>query len=84
VAVDLPGLPWRHERRRSGGESAHILEESRIAASLNHPHVIPIYNMRSGSGPLHIVNRYVSGAGLAASSHHFSPFSHLRITFGPL
>jgi hypothetical protein len=81
VAVDLPGLPWRHERRRSGGESAHILEESRIAASLNHPHVISIHNMPPGSGLLYIVNRYVSGTGparifaslfaLFPSSHHF-------------
>src|ERR1700745_2271093 len=41
---------------------ARFLEESRIAASLNHPNVIPIYDMGSQDGLLYIAMRYVSGA----------------------
>jgi hypothetical protein len=43
---------------------ARFLEESRIAASLNHPNVIPIYDMGSSQGLLYIAMRYVSGTDL--------------------
>ncbi|MFY9929661.1 MAG: serine/threonine-protein kinase [Streptosporangiaceae bacterium] len=41
-----------------------FLEESRIAASLNHPNVIPIYDTGSSEGLLYIAMRYVSGTDL--------------------
>ena len=43
---------------------ARFLEESRIAASMNHPNVIPIYDMGSSEGLLYIAMRYVSGTDL--------------------
>ena len=43
---------------------ARFLEESRIAASLNHPNVIPIHDMGSDDGLLYIAMRYVSGTDL--------------------
>jgi len=43
---------------------ARFLEESRIAASLNHPNVIPIHDMGSSDGLLYIAMRYVSGTDL--------------------
>ena len=43
---------------------ARFLEESRIAASLNHPNVIPIYDMGSQEDLLYIAMRYVSGTDL--------------------
>ena len=43
---------------------ARFLKESRIAASLNHPNIIPIYDMGSSDGLLYIAMRYVSGADL--------------------
>jgi serine/threonine protein kinase len=43
---------------------ARFLEESRIAASLNHPNVIPIYDMGSSGDLLYIAMRYVSGTDL--------------------
>src|SRR5260370_1477868 len=43
---------------------APFLEESRIAASLNHPHVIPIYRTGSNDGMLSIPLRYVAGTDL--------------------
>jgi hypothetical protein len=43
---------------------ARFLEESRSAASLNHPNVIPIYDTGSSGGLLYIAMRYVSGTDL--------------------
>ncbi|HEY6280106.1 MAG TPA: protein kinase, partial [Streptosporangiaceae bacterium] len=43
-----------------------FLKESRIAASLNHPNVIPIYDMGSHEDLLYIAMRYVVGADLRA------------------
>jgi serine/threonine protein kinase len=43
---------------------ARFLNESRIAASLNHPNVIPIYDMGSHEGLLYIAMRYVAGSDL--------------------
>src|SRR2546423_831295 len=43
---------------------ARFLEESRIAASLNHPNVIPIYDMGSSNELLYIAMRYVSGTDM--------------------
>jgi hypothetical protein len=43
---------------------ARFLEESRTAASLNHPNVIPIYDTGSSAGLLYIAMRYVSGTDL--------------------
>jgi hypothetical protein len=43
---------------------ARFLEESRIAASLNHPNVIPIYDMGSHGDLLYIAMRYVSGTDM--------------------
>jgi serine/threonine-protein kinase len=41
-----------------------FLAESRIAASMNHPHVIPIYDVGSSDGLLYIAMRRVSGTDL--------------------
>ena len=39
-------------------------EESKIAAALNHPHVIPIHDFGSSDGLLSLAMRYVSGTDL--------------------
>ncbi len=41
-----------------------FLDESRIAASMNHPHVIPIYDVGEGDGLLYIAMRRVPGGNL--------------------
>jgi serine/threonine protein kinase len=41
-----------------------FLEESRIAASMNHPNVIPIHDMGSSNGLLYIAMRCVTGTDL--------------------
>jgi serine/threonine protein kinase len=43
---------------------ARFLQESRIAASLNHPHVIPIFDTGPCDGLLYIAMRYVAGRDL--------------------
>jgi len=55
---------------------ARFLQESRIAASLNHPNVIPIYDMGPYEDMLYIAMRYVSGADLRSvlkAQHRISP-----------
>ena len=42
-----------------------FLRESRIAASLDHPHVIPIYQAGEDNGVLFLAMRYVEGSDLA-------------------
>ncbi len=42
-----------------------FLRESRIAASLDHPHVIPIYGAGEDDGVLYLAMRYVEGSDLA-------------------
>jgi YVTN family beta-propeller protein len=42
-----------------------FLRESRIAASLDHPHVIPIYQAGEQDGVLYLAMRYVEGTDLA-------------------
>ena len=42
-----------------------FLRESRIAASLDHPHVIPIYQAGEETGLLYLAMRYVEGTDLA-------------------
>ena len=42
-----------------------FLRESRIAASLDHPHVIPIYQAGDEDGLLYLAMRYVEGSDLA-------------------
>src|SRR2546429_9954637 len=41
---------------------ARFLEGSRVAASLNHPNVIPVYDVGSPDDLLYIAMRYLSGA----------------------
>jgi serine/threonine protein kinase len=41
-----------------------FLRESRIAASLDHPHVVPIYQAGEEDGVLYLAMRYVEGADL--------------------
>src|ERR1700750_631827 len=52
---------------------ARFLEESRIAASLNHPNVIPIYDMGSQDDLLYIAMRYVSGTDMRQMLRKLGP-----------
>ena len=53
---------------RAGDRSARdqFLRESRLAASLEHPHIVPIYDAGEVDGLLYIAMRYLSGSDLGA------------------
>ena len=51
-----------------GGDSRfreRFLRESRIAASLDHPHIVPIFKAGDEDGALFLAMRYVEGTDLA-------------------
>lgn len=50
--------------------------ESRIAASLEHPNIIPIYEAGEESGVLYIAMRYVDGADLRSRLKRDGPFDN--------
>ena len=55
---------------------ARFLKESRVAASLNHPNVIPIYDMGAHEDLLYIAMRYVAGEdlrGVLKAKHVLAP-----------
>jgi hypothetical protein len=61
---------------------ARFLKESRIAASLNHPNVIPVYDVGSSGALLYIAMRYVAGAdlrGVLRERHRLSPAEALPV-----
>ena len=57
-----------------------FLRESRLAASLDHPNIIPIYEAGEASGLLYIVMRYVEGSDLKAVLDREGPLDLPRIT----
>jgi serine/threonine protein kinase len=54
---------------------ARFLRESQLAASLDHPHVIPIYDADEIDGVLYLAMRYVDGPSLAALIRKSRPLS---------
>jgi serine/threonine-protein kinase len=57
------------------GFRARFLRESQLAASLDHPHVIPIYDADEVEGVLYLAMRYVDGPSLQALIRKSDPFS---------
>ncbi|MGH2742754.1 MAG: protein kinase domain-containing protein [Thermoleophilaceae bacterium] len=57
IAPELAGDPTFRERFK---------RESRIAASIEHPNVIPVYEAGEGEGVLYLIMRYVEGTDLRA------------------
>jgi YVTN family beta-propeller protein len=57
IAPELAGDPTFRERFK---------RESRIAASIEHPNVIPVYEAGEGEGMLYLIMRYVEGTDLRA------------------
>jgi serine/threonine-protein kinase len=52
---------YRDERFRE-----RFLRESKVAASLEHPHIVPIYAAGEADGSLYLVMRYIEGRDLSA------------------
>ena len=61
---------------------ARFLKESRLAASLDHPNVIPIYDAGERDGQLYLAMRYVEGSDLKTMlerEHKLAPERALRV-----
>src|SRR4051812_35507735 len=54
------------ERALDPGFRERFLRESRLAASIDHPHVVPVHEAGEEDGVLYVAMRYVEGADLAA------------------
>src|SRR5215211_7049824 len=54
------------ELAESEGFRERFIKESRLAASLEHPNIIPIYDADEADGVLYIAMRYVEGTDLKA------------------
>ncbi len=56
-----------------------FIRESRAAAAVDHPHIIPIHDAGEADGVLYIAMRYVSGGDLAAllNRHHVLPLDRV-------
>jgi serine/threonine-protein kinase len=54
---------------------SRFLRESQLAASLDHPHVIPIYDADEVDGVLYLAMRYVDGPSLQALIRKSEPMS---------
>ena len=55
-----------------------FVRESRLAASINHPNIIPIYDAGEEDGLLYIAMRYVAGADLKSMIRQEGPLSLRR------
>jgi serine/threonine protein kinase len=62
VAIKVP-----HPEQVGGPEDLEAyLEEARILARLDHPHIVPVYDSgRTGDGRCYVVSKYVEGGDLA-------------------
>ncbi len=63
VAIKVP-LP---ERFQGSSDADLYLAEARTVASLNHPHIVPVYDMgRTPEGAVFVVSRFIEGTTLEA------------------
>ena len=56
------------ELARDAGFRARMIRESRAAAALDHPHVIPVFEADEAGGTLYVAMRYVAGRGRAVAA----------------
>src|SRR3990170_3134795 len=50
----------------SAGFRERFQREARLAASVDHPHLVPVYDAGESNGTLYIAMRYVEGTDLAS------------------
>ena len=73
VAIKVP-----HRTLVSDSEGAEAyLAEARILAALDHPHIVPVYDVGSTEGfPCYVVSKYIEGADLSRRLERSRPSCH--------
>jgi serine/threonine-protein kinase len=71
LAPELAGSERFHDR---------FLRESKLAASLDHPNIVPIYDADEAEGVLYIAMRYVEGSDLKQAIRDGGPLDPLRVS----
>ena len=66
------------ELARDEGFRRRFLTESEIAASLEHPHVLPVYDAGEANGRLYIAMRYLEESDLKRLLRHEAPLAPAR------
>jgi serine/threonine protein kinase len=62
VAIKVP----RPERFRNPGDAELYLAEARTVATLDHPHIVPVYDVgRTADGSVYVVSKFIEGSTLA-------------------
>ena len=69
LAPELAGSERFHDR---------FLRESKLAASIDHPNIVPIYDADESEGVLYIAMRYVEGSDLKEAIRDQGPLALLR------
>ena len=63
VAIKVPNP----ERISRAEDAEAFLAEARVVAHLDHPHIVPVYDVgRTGDGLCYVVSKYIEGSDLAA------------------
>jgi serine/threonine protein kinase/formylglycine-generating enzyme required for sulfatase activity len=73
VAIKVPhGSHWQ-----SAEEAAQFLVEAQVLANLDHPHIVPVYDVgRLEEGLPYVVSKFIEGCTLADKCRHFKLTIH--------
>ena len=70
VAIKVP----TPERFRKPEDAETYLAEARTVAGLDHPHIVPVYDVgRSDDGSVYVVSKFIEGCNLAERLKHDRP-----------
>ena len=73
VAIKVP----RPERVSQPEDIEAYLNEARIVANLDHPHIVPVYDVgRTENGPCFVVSKFIEGSDLATRIKENRPGFH--------